>query len=102
GTQPPNLDPIATTSNDTGVIMRHVFESLVTLDSDYDIQPMLAESYEESDDGKEITFALREGIEFHNGEEMTADDVVASMNYWKDNSGIGEDYFEDATFEKED
>lgn len=102
GAQPPNLDPIATTSNDTGVIMRHVFESLVTLDSDYNVQPMLAESYEESDDGKEITFTLREGIKFHNGDEMTADDVVASMDHWKDNSGIGEDYFEDASFEKED
>src|SRR5690625_4061970 len=82
--QPPVLDPQVDTAIITAEIMGHVFEPLVTTDSDYNIVPMLAESYDQSDDGLTITFHLREGVLFHNGEEMVAEDVVASMNRWKD------------------
>lgn len=100
--QPPGLDPHATTAQATATVMRHVFETLVTVDSDYNVKPMLAESYEQSDDGKTITFHLREGVQFHNGEEMKAEDVVASMNRWIEISSLGEDYFEGAIFKEED
>lgn len=100
--QPDSLDPHVTTAQDTATIMRHVFETLVTVDKDYKPQPMLAESYDESDDGKTITFHLREGVKFHNGEEMKADDVVASMNRWIETSSLGEDYFDGASFSEED
>ena len=48
---------------------------------DYEMNPVcdLAESYEISEDGCTWTFHLRQGVKFHNGEELTADDVVASM-----------------------
>jgi len=45
--------------------------------------PMLAESYEIEDNGAKITFYLRQGVKFHNGKEMTAEDVVASMTRWQ-------------------
>ena len=41
-------------------------------------EPAIAEDYELSDDGLTYTFHLREGVTFHNGEELTADDVVYS------------------------
>ncbi|MCF7935310.1 MAG: hypothetical protein K9L28_03065 [Synergistales bacterium] len=44
------------------------------------LEPGLAESWEISDDGKTYTFHLREGVLFHNGEELTADDVVYTFD----------------------
>lgn len=79
---PSTLDPHVSNVSATVDISRHIFETLVTLDSNYEVVPMLAESVEQSEDGKEYTFHLRKGVKFHNGKEMTADDVVASMNRW--------------------
>lgn len=45
-----------------------------------DLVPGLAESYTISDDGQVFTFTLRPGVKFHNGREMTAEDVVYSLN----------------------
>ena len=45
-----------------------------------ELRPGLAESYEISDDGQVFTFHLREGVKFHNGREMTADDVKYSLD----------------------
>jgi len=59
-----------------------IWEQLLTLNANSEVVPELAESYDVSDDGLTYTFNLRKGIKFHNGQEMTADDVVASMNRW--------------------
>lgn len=99
--QPPVLDPQVGTAIITAEIMGHVFEPLLTTDSEYNIEPSLAESWEQSDDGLKTTFKLREGVMFHNGEEMLAEDVVASMNRWKDGPG-GRGQFEDGVFEEVD
>lgn len=101
--QPPTLDPYMTRAIATSDVMRHVFETLVTFDSKYNVQPMLAESFEQSADGKTITFYLRKGVLFHNGEEMKAEDVVASMTKWKDVPGsVAGEQFPDAVFEAVD
>src|SRR5690625_3775433 len=63
---------------------------------------MLAESYDMSDDGKTITFHLRQGIHFHNGEEMIADDVVASMERWQEMSSQAITYIEGTEYEAKD
>ncbi|GED28124.1 ABC transporter substrate-binding protein [Brevibacillus agri] len=100
--QPQTLDPHVTTSQASATIGRNVFETLVTVDSRYQIKPMLADSWEQSEDGKTITFRLRKGVRFHNGKELTADDVVASMNRWITTASAGKDHFKDARFEAKD
>ena len=98
-TQPPTLDLHMGTATATRDAARPIFETLVTLNEHYEVQPMLAESYEQSDDGLEFTFYLRKGVKFHNGKEMKAEDVVASLARWIGKSGraknaIGEGKFE--------
>ncbi|WP_205835670.1 ABC transporter substrate-binding protein [Niallia alba] len=84
--QPPTLDAHLTTSSDAIEIMRNIYETLVTQNKDQQAVPMLAESIETSEDGLTYTFKLREGITFHNGKEMTSEDVVVSMNRWLEQS----------------
>src|SRR5699024_4780833 len=68
--QPPMLDPTGTTATATRDVVRNVFEQLVAFDSNFEVQPMLAESYELDEEDNTITFELRQGIMFHNGDEM--------------------------------
>ena len=76
---PPTLDTHAVTTTATRLVATHFLEPLVTFGENYAVVPMLAESWHISPDGKAYTFKLRQGIKFHNGKEMTADDVVASI-----------------------
>jgi peptide/nickel transport system substrate-binding protein len=90
-TQPQTLDPHGTTAEATRDAAKLIYEALVTLDSKYEVMPQLAESYKISDDKKTVTFKLRDGIKFHNGNDMTVEDVVASMEKWGANKGeLGE------------
>ena len=58
-----------------------VFDSLIRLNSDgKTIVPKLAEKYTVSDDGSVYTFILREGVKWHDGEAVTPEDVVFSIN----------------------
>jgi len=81
-TMPSTLDAQQSGDMITRQIAMHIFESLVTMDENYDIIPELAESWTMSDDGSEYTFKLRKGVLFHNGDEMKADDVIASVERW--------------------
>ncbi|WP_404332142.1 ABC transporter substrate-binding protein [Mesobacillus maritimus] len=80
--QPATLDPHMNTAVITSTVARNVYEQLLTLNSNYEPVPMLAESVDISEDGKTYTFLLRQGVKFHNGEEMVAEDVVASLEKW--------------------
>lgn len=94
--QPPMMDPMPATANATRDIARNVFEQLVVPDTEGVIQPVLAESYEVSDDGRVTTFILRDGVSFHDGSTMDEADVVASIERWMRVSALGEQYFGDA------
>ncbi|GAK08462.1 ABC transporter substrate-binding protein [Geomicrobium sp. JCM 19038] len=97
--QPPILDPHEQLAIAVSDVMRHVMEPLVTIDSEYNVKPMLAESFEQSEDGTEIQFVLREDVVFHNGKPMTAEDVEASMNKWLGAAGSRNQFHEDAHVE---
>lgn len=100
---PPSLDPPSVNSNIVGGIGIHVYESLFQMNENYEPTPVLAESYEiTNEEGTEYTIKLREGVKFHNGEEMTADDVVASMNRWLENSAKANTLIGGSVFEKVD
>ncbi len=72
------LDPHKQTAFASIRLLELVYEPLVTLDADLQIQPALAESWEFSADGMQLTFTLRDGATFHNGDAVTAADVKAS------------------------
>src|SRR6202521_1698631 len=80
--EPPSLDPHSTTATITFQIMRHVFEALYARDKDWNTIPHLAAGHTVSDGGRQYTITLRKGVRFHNGKEMTAADVVPSLNRW--------------------
>jgi peptide/nickel transport system substrate-binding protein len=100
--QPPTLDGSLTASQVSLTIAGNIFEQLYTMNKDYEPTPDLAESYTVSDDGLVYTFKLREGVKFHNGKEMTADDVVASMNRWLEVSARGKTLLGGTVFAKVD
>jgi peptide/nickel transport system substrate-binding protein len=81
--EPQTLDPMASTADLVSIIMQHVYEPLYTFDGNWNVAPMLAESMPTiSKDGLVYTIPLRKGVKFHNGKEMTADDVIASLQRW--------------------
>ncbi len=100
--QPTTLDQPISATVATRDAARLMFETLVTTDSNYQVVPMLAESVDVSDDSKTYTFQLRKGVKFHNGKEMTAEDVVASMYRWVEKSSVTGNIFEGAVFEAKD
>ncbi len=88
-TNPPTLDPHMTTTTATQQIAIHVFEPLVVYGEDYStVLPMLAASWEASDDDLTYTFTLREGVLFHNGKELRAEDAVASLDRIRTHSPV--------------
>ena len=84
-----SLDPIVTT---VGIVQRHanmIYDFLLARDEDQNPRPQMAESWSVSADNLVWRFVLREGLMFHDGTPVTADDVVASMRRWaaRDASG---------------
>ncbi|MBW1699222.1 MAG: ABC transporter substrate-binding protein [Deltaproteobacteria bacterium] len=80
--EPPLLDPHLTT---TAIVLRlsmHWMEAPFNQGAKYEIIPELVESYKTNADYSVWDIKFRQGVLFHNGREMTAEDVVASMNRW--------------------
>lgn len=73
-----SLDPNSIASTSNLAFLNHIYEGLVRYDANFQLEPALATEWELVD-GKFWRFKLREGVTFHDGAEMTADDVVASF-----------------------
>lgn len=89
GGEPPSLDWHQSTALLTVLIMGHVYELLFTWDEDFAVTPDLVDTFETSDDGLLNTLHLRQGVMFHNGDELTAEDVYASIDRWANVLGVG-------------
>jgi peptide/nickel transport system substrate-binding protein len=100
--QPPTLDSAMTVSQAALQISNHIYEQLYNLNADYTPVPDLAESVSVSPDGLTYTFPLRRGVYFHNGKELKAEDVVASMNRWLNNSSRAKALLANSTFKEVD
>ena len=75
------LDPAIGYDWQNWSMIKSLFDGLMDYDpGTTDLRPGLAESYTISDDGMVFTFKMRNGVQFHNGREMTAEDVVYSFN----------------------
>jgi len=85
----PHMDEHQSTAEIIAVIGYCMYEGLYTYDATYQAIPELVESDTVSEDGMTHTMKLRQGVMFHNGEEMKAADALASVERWGRISGVG-------------
>ena len=78
GTDLTAIDPQMSNKLQDVIVYGNIFDTLVNMDKDMNIIPGLAESWERVSD-KQTNFKLREDVKFSNGDELTADDVVFSI-----------------------
>lgn len=76
-----SLNPLFPVERDMLSIFDLMYDSLITIDDNYQPQAGLAESWTQTGNGRTWTFTLRQGVLFSDGTEMTANDVVATANY---------------------
>lgn len=75
------LNPFTATDLRSIWVLGLIYEPLVALSPDLRVVPWLAERWEVSPDGKVYTFYLKRGVRFHDGKELTADDVVFTYEF---------------------
>ena len=74
-----SLDPHRAVNAGTSEVLFNIFEGLMKASPDGGVIPAVASDYEISEDGTTYTFTLREGVKFHNGNEVTIEDVLYSL-----------------------
>lgn len=82
--EPNNLLPVLASDSASSDINGQVYNGLVRYDKDLNLEGELAESWEISDDGLTITFHLREGVTWHDGEPFTSADVLFTYRMYVD------------------
>lgn len=85
--EPDFFDPHLAVAAGTKEILFNIFQGLTAMTPEGEYQPCLAESWEVEDEGKTYRFKLREDVYFHNGEKMSAEDVLYSLERA---AGLGE------------
>ncbi|MCY1159519.1 MAG: transporter substrate-binding protein [Citricoccus sp.] len=86
---PKSLDPAFANDGETFRVSRQIFEGLVgTEPGTPDPAPLLAESWETSEDGLTYDFQLKQGVTFHDGTDFNAEAVCANFDRWYNFTGI--------------
>lgn len=88
-TDPQALDVVASPGPATGYTVQSIFEKLFQFDRNLEVQPGLVDEYEVSDDRMTYTFTLRSDVKFHDGDTLSSEDVVASLNRWMEGNPAG-------------
>jgi peptide/nickel transport system substrate-binding protein len=84
------LDPIWTTATISQNHGYMIYDTLFGMTADGRIQPQMVDRYETSPDQKAWTFRLRGGLEFHDGQPVTSEDVLASLQRWSRRDTMGQ------------
>ena len=87
------LDPITTTAYINRTHGYLVYDTLFALDQNFEPQPQMVETFTISPDGRTYTFRLRDGLKWHDGTPVTAEDCVASLRRWGRRDGTGQALF---------
>lgn len=85
---PDSLNPGTAVLSEAYTLFELVYDTMVNLELDGSFSPELAESYGVSDDGLTWTFRLRDGFAWHDGEPLTAADVVFSYDFYRAQEGF--------------
>src|SRR5690349_14381507 len=83
------IDPLFTTAYITRDHGYMVYDTLLATDSNFKVQPQMAD-WKVSDDKLTYTFTLRDGLKWHDGPSVTAEDCVASLKRWGKNDNMGQ------------
>jgi peptide/nickel transport system substrate-binding protein len=86
---PAALDPVVSTLGTNWLVAANACEGLYALDDSWQPQLMLAQSAAYDETALTLTIKLRQGIKFHSGAPLTADDVVASLLRYRESAGTG-------------
>lgn len=78
------LIPFEHANMPTGRVEDILYNRLFDYDEDMNIVPVLAESYEMMDGDKTLRIKIKKGVRFHNGDELTAEDIAFGFKFWRD------------------
>src|SRR4051794_14874360 len=84
------VDPIWTTAYITRNHGYMIYDTLFAMDEKGDVKPQMVEKVDESADKKTYTLTLREGLFWHDGKPVTADDCIASIKRWGAKDAMGQ------------
>ena len=85
-----SLDPVWTGAY---IVRNHgylIYDTLFALDQSFRVQPQMAESWRQSEDGLVTTITLRPGLSWHDGKTVTAEDCAASLKRWQVRDSMGQ------------
>ena len=83
------LDPIATTAYITRNHSYLIYDTLFGTDANLAIKPQMVEKFGSSSKGMKWTFTLRDGLKFHDGQAVAAEDAVESLKRWSKRDPLG-------------
>jgi peptide/nickel transport system substrate-binding protein len=85
-----SLDPVISTADIVRDYGYMVYDTLLAVDAKNQVQPQMVEKWSVSPDRKTYTFTLRDGLKWHDGTPVTADDCVASIQRWASQDKLGQ------------
>src|ERR1700747_1966775 len=87
------LDPVWTTAYITRNHGYMIYDMLFAPDASIHMQPQMVDKFTASGDKRKWSFTLRDGLKWHDGQPVTAEDCVASLRRWGTRSALGRRIF---------